>query len=138
MHPHHRHAEHQLAQSALPGDTWRTLLQTFRTKIFLALSDDFSARTASELCGREDQLKVSYNLSESGHDARVSLLTGKALSHKANITASKSYNTQTDFRFDMKTFTELSNAQSVIVAYDGLNPDAADVLLPQALLQRPE
>ena len=30
-------------KSALPGETWRTLLQTFRTKIFLALSDDFSA-----------------------------------------------------------------------------------------------
>jgi len=81
-------------RSALPGDSWRTLLQTFRTKIFLSLSDDFSAKTASELCGREDRLKVSYNLSESGHDARVSLLTGKALSHKANITASKSYNTR--------------------------------------------
>jgi hypothetical protein len=109
-------------RSALPGDSWRTLLQTFRTKIFLSLSDDFSAKTASELCGREDQLKVSYNLSESGHDARVSLLTGKALSHRANITASKSYNTQSDFRFDMKTFTELRNAQSVTIAYDGLNP----------------
>ncbi len=42
-------------KSALPGESWRTLLQTFRTKIFLALSDDFSAKTASELCGREDQ-----------------------------------------------------------------------------------
>jgi type IV secretory pathway TraG/TraD family ATPase VirD4 len=109
-------------RSALPGDSWRTLLQTFRTKIFLTLSDDFSAKTASELCGREDRLKVSYNLSESGHDARVSLLTGNTLSHRANITASKSYNTQSDFRFDMKTFTELSNAQSVVIAYDGLNP----------------
>ena len=109
-------------RSSLPGDSWRTLLQTFRTKIFLCLSDDFSAKTASELCGREDRLKVSYNLSESGHDASVSLLTGKPVSHRANITASKSYNTQTDFRFDMKTFTELRNAQSVTIAYDGLNP----------------
>jgi len=109
-------------KSVLPGETWRTLLQTFRTKIFLALSDDFSARTASELCGREDKLKVSYNISESGHDARVSLLTGKAIAHRANVTASKSYNTQTDFRFDMKTFTELKNAQSITIAYDGLNP----------------
>ena len=109
-------------KSALPGDSWRTLLQTFRTKIFLTLSDDFSARTASELCGREDQLKVNYSLSESGHDTKVSWLTGKALSHKANIVTSKTYNTQNDFRFDMKTFTELRNAQSIIVAYDGLNP----------------
>ena len=38
-------------KSALPGETWRTLLQTFRTKVFLALSDDFSAKVASELCG---------------------------------------------------------------------------------------
>jgi len=109
-------------KSALPGDSWRTLLQTFRTKIFLTLSDDFSARTASELCGREDKLKVNYSLSESGHDTKVSWLTGKALSHKANIVAAKTYNTQNDFRFDMKTFTELRNAQSIILAYDGLNP----------------
>jgi type IV secretory pathway TraG/TraD family ATPase VirD4 len=84
-------------RSSLPGESWRTLMQTFRTKIFLTLADDFSAKTASELCGREDRLKVSYNLSESGHDTRVSLLTGNALSHRANISASKSYNTQKDF-----------------------------------------
>jgi type IV secretory system conjugative DNA transfer VirD4/TraG family protein len=109
-------------KSSVPGEAWRTLLQTFRTKIFLSLSDDFSARTASELCGREDRLKVSYNLSESGHDASISLLTGKAISHKANLTTSKNYVPHSDFRFDTKTFTELKNAQAVVIAYDGLNP----------------
>src|SRR5258707_12232502 len=109
-------------KSALPGESWRTLLQTFRTKIFLSLSDDFSARTASELCGREDKLKVNYNFSETGHDAHISLLTGKAVSHRANLTASKSYSPYTDYRFDMKTFTELKNAQAIVMAYDGLNP----------------
>jgi TraM recognition site of TraD and TraG len=109
-------------RSALPGESWRTLLQTFRTKIFLSLSDDFSARTASDLCGREDRLKVSYSLSESGHDTKISWVSGKALSHKANIVASKSYSTQSDYRFDIKTFMELRNAQSVILAYDGINP----------------
>jgi hypothetical protein len=109
-------------RSTLPGETWRTLLQTFRTKIFLALSDEFSAKIASELCGKEDQWKVNYNISESGHDARVSLWTGQAIAHKANVTTSKSYNTLSDFRFDFKTFTEMKNAQSVILAYDGLNP----------------
>src|SRR6266568_2144983 len=77
-------------RSALPGESWRTLLQTFRTKVFLTLSDEFSAKIASELCGREDQWKVNYNISESGHDARVSLWTGKAIAHKANVTTSKS------------------------------------------------
>ncbi|HKW17593.1 MAG TPA: type IV secretion system DNA-binding domain-containing protein [Terriglobales bacterium] len=110
-------------RSTLPGETWRTLLQTFRTNIFLALSDEFSAKIASELCGKEDQWKVNYNISESGHDARVSLWTGKAIAHRANVTTSKSYNTLSDFRFDFKTFTELKNAQSVTLAYDGLNPE---------------
>jgi hypothetical protein len=109
-------------KSTLPGESWRTLLQTFRTKIFLALSDDFSAKTAAELCGREDQLKISYNFSESGHDAHVSLLTGKAISHKANITTSKSYSPHSDYRFDMKAFTELKNTQAIVIAYDGFNP----------------
>ena len=56
-------------------------------------------------------------MSESGHDTKVSWLTGKALSHKANIIASKSYNTQSDYRFDMKTFMELRNAQSVVTSF---------------------
>lgn len=42
-------------RSTLAGESWRTLLQTFRTKIFLTMT--FSARTASELCGKEEQLK---------------------------------------------------------------------------------
>jgi type IV secretory pathway VirB2 component (pilin) len=109
-------------KSTLPGESWRTLLQTFRTKVFLSLSDDFSAKTASSLCGREDRLKASYNLSESGHDAHISLLTGKAVSHRANLTASKTYSPYTDYRFDMKNFTELKNAQAIVMAYDGLNP----------------
>ena len=109
-------------QSVLPADSWRSLLQTFRTKIFLCLSDDFSAQVASDLCGKEDRLKVTYNISESGHDAKVSFLSGKALSNRANVTTSKSYVTHNDYRFDMKTFTELKNAQSITIAYDGLNP----------------
>lgn len=109
-------------KSSLPGETWRTLVQTFRTKIFLALSDDFSAKIASELCGREDQLKIGYSLSETGHDTNISFLTGKAQSNRANLTTSKTYYQQSDYRFDTKTFTELRNAQSVTIAYDGLNP----------------
>ena len=109
-------------QTTLPGETWRTLLQTFRTKIFLSLSDDFSAKIASELCGQDEKWRVNYNISESGHDSRVSYLTGKPLADKAHISTSKTYSQQRDYRFDMKTFTELKNAQSIILAYDGLNP----------------
>ena len=109
-------------RSTLPGESWRTLMQTFRTKIFLALSDDFSARIASELCGKEEQLKLSYSLSENDQDARVSVLTGRATAHKATISTSKSYNLQRDWVFEPKVFSELKNAQSIVLAYDGVNP----------------
>ena len=109
-------------RSALSGESWRTLLQTFRTKIFLALSDDFSAKVASELCGRDEQLKLSYNFSENGQDAHVSLFTGRATAQRASITASKNYNLQRDNIFEARVFAELKNAQAIVLVYDGLNP----------------
>jgi hypothetical protein len=109
-------------RSTLPGESWRTLLQAFRTKIFLTLSDDFSAETATRLCGKEEMLKPSYTLSESGQEAGVSVLTGKATSHRASLTTSKSYSTQMHPTFEPKVFAELRNAQAIVLAYDGLNP----------------
>ncbi len=109
-------------RSTLPGESWRTLLQTFRTKIFLALSDDFSARTASELCGKEEQLKANYSLSEQGQDAGISVFTGRAAAHRASIGTTKGYSVQRDFVFEPKVFAELKNAQSIVLAYDGRNP----------------
>jgi TraM recognition site of TraD and TraG len=109
-------------KTTLPGETWRTLLQTFRTKIFLALSDDFSAKIASELCGQDEKWRVNYHISESGHDSGVSYLTGKPLADNAHISTSKTCSQQRDYRFDTKTFTELRNAQSITLSYDGLDP----------------
>jgi hypothetical protein len=109
-------------RSTLPGESWRTLLQTFRTKIFLSLSDDFSTRTATDLCGKEEQLKPNYTISESGQDASVSMLTGKAVAHRATLSTTKGYSVQRDFTFEPKVFAELKNAQAIVLAYDGLNP----------------
>lgn len=109
-------------QSTLQGESWRTLLQTFRTKIFLALSCESSAKIASEMCGREEQLKVNYTFSETGQNARVSVLTGRSTAHKASISASKSYSAQMHPTFEGKIFAELKNAQSIVLAYDGFNP----------------
>jgi len=109
-------------RSTLTGEAWRSLLQTFRTKIFLALSDDFSAEMASKLCGKEEVLRPNYSISENGQDARVSILTGRATAHRATLSTSKSYNTQLLPIFEPKIFAELKNAQAIVLAYDGLNP----------------
>ena len=114
-------------KSTLSGESYRTLLQAFRTKIFLALSDDFSTRLASDLCGREDKPFVTYNISESGQDSKLSVLTGKTLSDRGSISASKSYSMRLDYRFGQKFLAELANAQAVVLPYDGLNPTPATI-----------
>ena len=90
--------------------------------MFLALSDDFSAKVASDLCGKDERLVPHYNLSESGQDARISVLTGRAAEHKSTISTSKSYAVQRDYVFEAKVFAELKNAQAIVLAYDGFNP----------------
>jgi hypothetical protein len=110
-------------RSALGGDeSWRTLLQCFRTKLFLATSDEFTSRIAAELCGRVDRLKSRYTLGESGEGAHISLLTGRATAAKHTVTAAKTYTWEADYVFPPRVFTELQNAQAVVLPYDGLNP----------------
>jgi len=110
-------------RSALTGDeSWRTLLQCFRTKVFLATSDEFTARTAAELCGRSDRLKARYTLGETGDGAHISLLTGRAAAAKHSLTATKTYSWESEYVFPARVFTELQNAQAVVLPYDGLNP----------------
>jgi hypothetical protein len=110
-------------RSALGSDEgWRTLLQCFRTKVFLATSDEFTARIAAELCGRADKLKARYSLTEGGQGAHISFLTGRATASKHSLSASKTYMLESDFIFQPRVFTELQHAQAVVIPYDGLNP----------------
>jgi hypothetical protein len=109
-------------RSTLPGEAWRTLLQGLRTKIFLALSDDFSAHIAADLCGKAERLKPGYTLSEAGQDARVSVLTGRPAAHRTTVSATKTYNVSLEHVFEPKAFTELQNAQAIVLPYDGFNP----------------
>jgi hypothetical protein len=109
-------------RSTLSGESWRTLLQGLRTKVFLTLSDDFSAQMAAELCGKVERLKPGYTLTEAGQDARVSMLTGRPAAHKTTVSASKTYSLQYEYVFQPKVFAELQNAQAIVLPYDGLNP----------------
>src|SRR5438105_18034 len=110
-------------RSALGSDEgWRTLLQCFRTKIFLATSDEFTARIAADLCGKADRLKARYSLTEAGQGAHISLLTGSATAARHSLSASKTYMLESDYVFQPRVFTELQHAQAIALPYDGLNP----------------
>jgi hypothetical protein len=109
-------------RSTLQGEAWRTLLQSLRTKIFLTLSDDFSAQMAADLCGKIERLKPGYTITEAGQDARVSMLTGRPAAHRTTVSAAKTYSLQYEYVFQPKVFAELQNAQAIVLPYDGLNP----------------
>lgn len=109
-------------KEALPNEGAKTLLQAFRTKIFLATSDPDTARYGSELCGRADRTRVSYTVSESSSNANVGWLSGRTSSSKGSVSASKQYQKHKEPLFDENVFFELKNAQAVVVAFDGISP----------------
>ena len=109
-------------KEALPNEGVKTLLQAFRTKIFLTTSDPDTARFASELCGKADRTRISYTVSESSSNANVGWLSGRTSSNKGSVSASKQYQKQREPLFEEKAFFELKNAQAIVAAFDGIAP----------------
>jgi hypothetical protein len=107
---------------ALPNEGVKTLLQAFRTKVFLTTTDPETARYGSELCGKADRTRISYTVSESSTNANVGWLSGRTSSSKGSVSASKQYQKHKEPLFEEKVFFDLKNAQSVVVAFDGVSP----------------
>lgn len=107
---------------ALPNEGVKTLLQAFRTKVFLTTTDPETARYASELCGKTDRTRISYTVSESSTNANVGWLSGRTSSSKGSVSASKQYQKHMEPLFEEKVFFDLKNAQAVVVAFDGVSP----------------
>ncbi len=110
-------------KSALSSDdAYKTLLQTFRSTVFLTSKDDLTAKYGAELCGKEDRIQASYNVSESTQDAKVSFLDGRTAGSRSSVSTSKSYQVRQQERFPVKAFYSLKNAQAIAVCFDGVNP----------------
>ena len=101
------------------SEAWRTLLQTLRTRIFLSLSDDASAQTASALCGQVAKIKPSYTITESAKQSEVSMLSAQAGGGQGSVGASKSFREQREAVFQPREFALLSNCQAICLPYDG-------------------
>ncbi len=109
-------------KDALPNEGVKTLLQALRNKVFLTTTDPETARYASELCGKADRTRISYTVSESSTNANVGWLSGRTSSSKGSVSASKQYQKHMEPLFEEKVFFDLKNAQSVVVAFDGISP----------------
>ena len=108
-------------RSVLPsGEAWRTLVQTLRTRIFLSLSDEASARIASEMCGSVMKTQPSYTFTETTGRPEFSLLSGRAGGGRGTIGASKSFRQAREPVFTPRVFSLLANYQAVCLPYDGV------------------
>ena len=101
------------------SEAWRSLLQTLRTRIFLSLSDDASAKIASELCGQVAKIKESYTTSETSKRSEVSPLSGRAGGGGGSMGATKSFREQREAVFHPRDFALLGNCQAICLPYDG-------------------
>ncbi len=108
-------------RSVLPsGEAWRTLVQTLRTRIFLSLSDDASAKIASDMCGDVKKTQASYTFTETVNKPEYSLLSGRAGGGDGQIGASKSFRQQREPVFTPRQFGLLANYQAICLPYDGV------------------
>jgi hypothetical protein len=103
----------------------RAFLQTLQTTIFLRTKDEHTATLASKMCGREDRIRLSYNIGESGSNAKFSALTGTPVSGNTTLSTGKAFSTQKENMFEPKEFLDLRNAEAIVMGYDGFQPIAA-------------
>ncbi len=108
-------------RSVLPsGEAWRTLVQTLRTRIFLSLSDEASARIASAMGGSVMKTQASHTFTETTGRPEFSLLSGRAGGGRGTIGASKSFRQSMQPVFTPREFALLANFQAICLPYDGV------------------
>ena len=111
-------------RSALPGDeSWRTLLQCFRTKVFLATSDEFTRASCGGSVRTARPAQGALHACRSPARARTSRCSPAAPRRRSRRSApARATRRTTSTSFAPRVFTELQNAQAIVLPYDGLNP----------------
>ena len=139
VHPHRRDPESELAAvRAARGVLAHACCRRFARRIFLALSDDFSARVASDLCGQDEQLKPQYTISENAQDAGVSLLAGRTTVAPRHDHREQELPGQSATRVRAQDVRRTQERPGDRAGLRRAQSAAADVLLPQAPLPGPE
>jgi type IV secretory pathway TraG/TraD family ATPase VirD4 len=106
-------------KDTVPAETWRTIIAAFATTIVLRQKDLFTAEIVSKMCGRVDTFKEHYGFTEGGHDAKVSLVTGRTTAPRSSINMSHSYNLTREFLKEPKDIMELPRGVAIVLANNG-------------------
>ena len=106
-------------KDTVPAETWRTIMAAFATTIVLRQKDLFTAEIISKMCGRVDAFKENYGFTEGGHDAKVSLVTGRTTAPRTSINMSHSYNLTREYLKEPKEIMELPRGVAIVLANGG-------------------
>ena len=101
------------------GESWRALLQTLRSRIFLSMADDASLETASKLLGQVNRMRASFSLSENTARAAASLFTGRIGGGSASAGVTKSYAEKREALFHPRDIALLGTCQAIAQIFDG-------------------
>ena len=119
-------------KNTVPGDTWSTILAAFATTVVLRQKDFFTADHVSKMCGRADAFRENYGFTEGGHDAKVSLVTGRTTAPRTSVNMSHNYNLTREYVREAKEIMELPRGVAVVLANTRRRTVATHVLLPDA------
>lgn len=97
----------------------RTIMASYRTKVFLALEDPKDAEWAADLCGKDwlDVKNTSFN--ESVSDAGWSPLDGQMSGSRSTVAENVSYNVQLRHIVDPVKFKRLRRFEAIVSMFDG-------------------
>ena len=102
------------------GESWRALLQTLRSRIFLSMADDASLETASKLLGQVNRMRASFSLSENtGAGGGVACSPGRIGGGSASAGLSKSYAEKREALFHPRDIALLGTCQAIAQIFDG-------------------
>lgn len=105
--------------STLPRDSWQTLVQHFRTQLFMSTADTKTAEYMTARAGKTEQVVTTYSMSENAQEARPSMITGRVIVSKTGLTVNKSYSWQLKNMFEPNALMEMPTYQAVAFVFDG-------------------
>lgn len=101
------------------GESWRALLQTLRSRIFLSMADDASLETASKLLGQVNRMRASFSISENTARAAASIFTGRMGGGSASAGVTKSYAEKREALFHPRDIALQDTCQAIAQIFDG-------------------
>lgn len=84
----------------------KVIIQNLVNKLWLRTDDMYTIESAQKQIGREDKTKVSKNISENASETNFNYFTNSLRSRKSNLTETISTQIQTDYIYDINSFTQ--------------------------------